>query len=197
MAFTYVRQSFDLWMYGGNDRGRVQGRGQEKWLVAFRWVVTVHPLLSLALSPLFLHSRPIALFLHMPGMPPIFLCSNYCLFKLCQRAEIVLMKGPAAFASVIWWFSLGTHKTRHTRGYVATSEPRGWWRLLLAPSCWSGGSHIILVSRRLKSVQHGWAGALCQGNLRGMNLSCIMLGLDSSTCVQDLHVLCPPQACLL
>lgn len=68
---------------------------------------------------------PISLFLHMPGMPPIFLCSNYCLRKLCQRAEIVLMRGPAAFASVIWWISLGTHKTRHTRGYVATSEPRG------------------------------------------------------------------------
>lgn len=68
---------------------------------------------------------PISPFLHMPGMPPIFPCSNYCLRKLCQRAEIVLMRGPAAFASVIWWISLGTHKTRHTRGYVATSEPRG------------------------------------------------------------------------
>ena len=64
------------------------------------------------------------LFLRVPGMPPIFLCSNYCLSKLCQRAEIVLMRGPAGFASVIWWVSLGTHKTRHTRAYVTTLEPR-------------------------------------------------------------------------
>lgn len=88
-------------------------------------------------SPLFLRFFfcPVCLFLRVPGMPPIFLCSNYCLTKLCQRAEIVLMRGPAAFASVIWWVSLGTHKTRHTRGYVATSEPRGRPRLFLAPSC--------------------------------------------------------------
>lgn len=45
--------------------------------------------------------------------------------KLCQRAEIVLMRGLAAFASVIWWISLGTHKTRRTRGLAATSKPPG------------------------------------------------------------------------
>lgn len=186
--FIYLHQSLDLWTQRRRQREGAE-RAQAKWLVARRWAVTVRPPLSL--------SRPISLFPRMPGMPPVFPCSNYCLRKLCQRAEIVLMRGPAAFASVIWWISLGTHKTRHTRGYVATSEPRGRWRLLLAPSCWPGGSHIILVRRRLKSIQLGWAGALCQGNLRGLNLSCIMPGLDSSTCVQDLHVLCSLQACLL
>lgn len=145
---------------------------------------------SFSLSLLFLHFCPVSLFLCVPGMPPIFLCSNYCLSKLCQRAEIVLMRGPAAFASVIWWVSLGTHKTRHTRGYVATSEPRGRPRLFLAPSRWSGGSHIILVSRRLKSIQLGWSWCSLPGKSEGLNLSCIMLGLDSSTCVQDLHVHC-------
>lgn len=172
----------------GGDKGREQREHKRNGL----W-----PEDELSLSALLSLSRPISLFPRMPGMPPVFPCSNYCLRKLCQRAEIVLMRGPAAFASVIWWISLGTHKTRHTRGYVATSEPRGRWRLLLAPSCWPGGSHIILVRRRLKSIQLGWAGALCQGNLRGLNLSCIMPGLDSSTCVQDLHVLCSLQACLL
>lgn len=69
------------------------------------------------------------------GCLPFSFALITALAKLCQRAEIVLMRGPAAFASVIWWVSLGTHKTRHTRGYVTTSEPRGQPRLFLAPSC--------------------------------------------------------------
>lgn len=135
MAFIYLHQLFWSVDVRGNDRGRGRARAEEKWLVAWRQVVTVRPSLPSpsSPSPRRLHSRYIPLFLRMPGMPPVFLCSNYCLCKknktkkrkLCQRAEIVLMRGPAAFASVIWWISLGTHKTRRTRGLAATSKPPG------------------------------------------------------------------------
>lgn len=111
-------------------KGWEQREQKEKWLVAYWWAV--HPPLTLSCFFIFC---PVSLFHRMPGMPPIFLCSNYCLCKLCQRAEIVLIRGPAAFASVIWWVSLGTRKTRLSRGYMATSEPQGRLRLFLAPSC--------------------------------------------------------------
>lgn len=83
-------------------RGSSKGREQKENVL---W-----PVDELSLSTLFLPSSfssflflpPLVLpFLRVPGMPPIFFCSNYCFSKLCQRAEIVLMRGPAAFASVI------------------------------------------------------------------------------------------------
>lgn len=115
----------------GSDGGREQGEQKKNGL----WPTDELSLSTiLSLCPLFLLLCSVSLLLRVPGMPPIFLCSNYCLSKLCQRAEIVLMRGPAVFASVIWWVSLGTYKTRHTRGYVATSEPRGRQGLFLAPS---------------------------------------------------------------
>ena len=119
----YVLQSFDVCLW---RKGREQWEHERNGL----WP-DERMLLFRCPSLLFCH---LLLFLDVPGMPPVFLCSNYSSSKLCQRAEIVLIRGPPAFASVIWWVSLGTRKTRLTIVYVATSEPRGQLGVFLAPS---------------------------------------------------------------
>lgn len=118
-------------------------------------------------------------------------CSNYCPGKVCQRAKAVLIRGPAVFCICnLMGFSLGTRKNQtHQRVRDHIRAP--------------GYAGVIFSAIRLVrwqphhfgkppiEIDPAWLSRRpLPGKSEGLSLSSLVLGLDSSTCVQGIQCMC-------